>query len=82
MYRKCYAKIENNSQKNQVVDIVLFRGYTLRLLMLWVSVFLQNLFLEGERQSGAVGSNYIYIPPQTPPLTKVGFILARFCLFL
>jgi hypothetical protein len=38
MYRKCYAKIENNSQK-QVVAIVLFRGYTLRLLILWVSSF-------------------------------------------
>ena len=39
MCRKCYAKIENNSQKNQVVAIVLFRGYTLWLLKFWIGSF-------------------------------------------
>ena len=43
------------------------------------NLFKHNLFLEGERQSGAVGSNDIYIPPQTPPLAKEGLeCFARF----
>ena len=79
MYRKCYAKIENNSQK-QVVAIVLFRGYTLRLLMLWVSSFYRICFWKASGGREPLAPTIFTFLPK--PLLCKGGVYTRSFLFI